>query len=108
MTGFRKGDPQNRGSMISRLSGQLETVLEERTGQKVRHCYQCKKCSAGCPVAFTMDILPHEVMKLVQYGQSDRLLECSTVWLCASCETCSTRCPNDIDIAGVMDGLREK
>jgi heterodisulfide reductase subunit C len=92
--------------MISNVSRQLETALEERTGQKVRHCYQCKKCSAGCPVAFAMDVLPHEVMKLVQYGQSERLLGCSTVWLCASCETCSTRCPNDIDIAGVMDGLR--
>lgn len=53
-----------------------------------------------------MDLLPHEVMKLVQYGQEDRILGSSTIWLCASCETCSTRCPNEIDIAGVMDGLR--
>ncbi len=92
--------------MIHTVNRRLEAKLEERTGQKVRHCYQCKKCSAGCPVAFAMDPLPHEVMKLVQYGAEERLLKCSTIWLCASCETCSTRCPNDIDIAGVMDGLR--
>ena len=54
-----------------------------------------------------MDLLPHEVMKMVQYWQERRLLECSTIWVCSSCETCSTRCPNDIDIARVMDGLRE-
>ncbi len=92
--------------MIDSLNRRLERRLEERTGQKVRDCYQCKKCSAGCPVAFAMDLVPHEVMKMVQYGQERRLLQCSTIWLCASCETCSTRCPNDIDIAGVMDGLR--
>lgn len=92
--------------MIHTVNRRLEAKVEERTGQKVRHCYQCKKCSAGCPVAFAMDLVPHEVMKMVQYGQEERLLKCSTIWLCASCETCSTRCPNDIDIAGVMDGLR--
>jgi heterodisulfide reductase subunit C2 len=93
--------------MINTVNRLFETKLEVSTGEKVRHCYQCKKCSAGCPVAFAMDLLPHEVMKMVQYGQEARLLECSTIWLCASCETCSTRCPNDIDIARVMDGLRE-
>ena len=92
--------------MINAVNRELESRLEAATGQKVRDCYQCKKCSAGCPVAFAMDLLPHEVMKMVQYGQGGRLLGSSTIWLCASCETCSTRCPNEIDIAGVMDGLR--
>ncbi|MFH1150896.1 MAG: 4Fe-4S dicluster domain-containing protein [Actinomycetota bacterium] len=93
--------------MINTVNRELEKEIERRTGQKVRDCYQCRKCSAGCPVAFAMDMLPHEVMKMVQYGLQERLLECSTIWLCASCETCSTRCPNDIDVAGVMDGLRQ-
>lgn len=93
--------------MINALNRNLEADLEGRTGQKVRLCYQCKKCSAGCPVAFAMDLLPHEVMKMAQYGQETRLLKSSTIWLCASCETCSTRCPNEIDIAGAMDGLRQ-
>ncbi|MBK5092488.1 MAG: 4Fe-4S dicluster domain-containing protein [Actinobacteria bacterium] len=92
--------------MITGLNAGLEKRLEADTGQKVRSCYQCKKCSAGCPVAFAMDLLPHEVMRMVVYGQEARLLGSSTIWLCASCETCSTRCPNEIDIAGVMDGLR--
>lgn len=97
---------ERNNQMINAVNGRLESTLESRTGEKVRDCYQCKKCSAGCPVAFAMDLLPHEVMKLVQYGQERRLLGCSTIWLCASCETCTTRCPNDIDIARVMDGLR--
>ncbi len=92
--------------MINTVNRKLAGDVERATGQKVGACYQCKKCSAGCPVAFAMDILPHEVMKLVTYGQARRLMSCDTVWLCASCETCSTRCPNGIDVARVMDGLR--
>lgn len=93
--------------MINAVNSKLERSLREATGQKVSNCYQCKKCSAGCPVAFAMDLVPHEAMKMVQYGQEHKLLRSSTIWLCASCETCTTRCPNEIDIAGVMDGLRQ-
>ena len=72
----------------------------------VRGCFQCQKCSAGCPVAFAMDYKPNQVMEMVSLGMKDRLLACKTIWICASCYTCSARCPNEIDIAGVMDSLR--
>jgi heterodisulfide reductase subunit C len=54
-----------------------------------------------------MDIYPDKVIRLVNLGQLDRALKCSTIWICASCETCTTRCPNDVDIAAVMDHLKE-
>ena len=72
----------------------------------VQDCFQCQKCSAGCPVAFAMDYKPNQVMQMISLGMNDRLLSCKTIWICASCYTCSTRCPNAIDIAGVMDWLR--
>jgi heterodisulfide reductase subunit C len=61
--------------------GFLEQV-EEASSQKVRVCYQCGKCSAGCPVAYAMDLLPNQVMRLVQLGLQDEALSCSTIWLC--------------------------
>ena len=73
----------------------------------VQDCYQCQKCSAGCPVAFAMDYKPNQVMQMVLLGMKERVLSCKTIWVCASCYTCSTRCPNDIDIAKVMDWLRQ-
>lgn len=73
----------------------------------VQDCYQCQKCSAGCPVAFAMDFRPNQIMQMVNLGQRERVLACKTIWVCASCYTCSTRCPNDIDIAGIMDWLRQ-
>jgi heterodisulfide reductase subunit C len=73
----------------------------------VQDCYQCQKCSAGCPVAFAMDYMPNQIMQMVSLGMKERVLSCKTIWLCASCYTCSTHCPNDIDIAGIMDWLRQ-
>jgi heterodisulfide reductase subunit C len=77
------------------------------SNEDVSRCYQCGKCTAGCPVAMEMDIMPNQVMRLIQIGVSDWVLSSSTIWLCLSCETCSTRCPENIDIAKVMDTLRK-
>jgi heterodisulfide reductase subunit C2 len=74
----------------------------------VTDCYQCAKCSAGCPLTFAMDFLPHEIIRLVGLGQEDLVLNSNTIWACSACETCTTRCPNDIDIMGVMDYLKER
>ncbi len=86
-----------------------DTFLEEVTdasGVDIRVCYQCRKCSAGCPVASAMDILPNQVIRQIQYGRREKVLTCGSIWICASCHTCSVRCPNDIDFACVMDSLR--
>ncbi len=69
-------------------------------------CYQCGKCSAGCPVQFAMDIPPNQVMRLLQRGLIDEVLTAKSIWVCASCNTCTTRCLRGIDIAATMDELR--
>jgi heterodisulfide reductase subunit C len=81
--------------------------LRDRTGVNVAKCYQCGKCSAGCPMAGEMAIRTHEIMHLVQRDHRDRLLESDSIWLCLACETCSARCPTGADPARVIDALRE-
>lgn len=81
--------------------------VKENSRAHLERCYQCLACSSGCPVAFAMDYPPNQIIRMVQLGLKDRVLTSSTIWLCASCETCATRCPNDIDIVRVMDILRE-
>ena len=82
-------------------------LVVETVGEEIFRCYQCYKCSAGCPVAFAMDLLPHQVIRSVLLLQKEKALSSRTIWICASCETCTTRCPNEIDIAKVMDVLRQ-
>ncbi len=81
--------------------------VEELSGQRVSACFQCEKCTNGCPVTFAFDLAPHRLMRLLHLGQVGEVLRSDTIWVCASCETCSTRCPNDIDITRVMDTLRQ-
>jgi len=82
------------------------TEVEKVSGVAVSACYQCKKCSSGCPVTFAMDYLPNQIIHMIQMGLKDEVLKSTTIWVCASCETCTTRCPNDIDIAKIMDVMR--
>ena len=70
-------------------------------------CFQCRKCTNGCPVTFAMDLYPDEVIRMVILGQRETVLGCQTIWVCAACETCTTRCPNDVKIAELMDCLKE-
>jgi heterodisulfide reductase subunit C len=81
--------------------------IEDLSHEKISACFQCEKCSNGCPVTFAMDIIPHKLMRSVLLGMKTEVLQSDTIWVCASCETCTTRCPNNIDIAHVMDTLRQ-
>ncbi len=80
--------------------------VERRSGTSVSACYQCHKCSTGCPVGAEMEILTSQLMRLLFLGAEQEVLESEAIWLCASCEACTARCPMDIDIAAVMDTLR--
>jgi len=85
----------------------LEAVNKKIHDVPLQACYHCRKCTAGCPVASHMEYNPNKVIKMIQNGQKDKVLASSTIWLCLSCETCITRCPNKVDIARMMDVLRQ-
>ncbi len=81
--------------------------VEELSGQNLLACYQCGKCSAGCPAVSEMDILPNQIIRYAQLGFKDELLRSKSIWICASCFTCNARCPKGINIAEVIEAIRE-
>jgi heterodisulfide reductase subunit C2 len=74
---------------------------------RVIDCYQCGKCTAGCPVAAHMDAPPTKIIRLLQLGDWDSAIRARSIWQCVSCQTCSTRCPKSVDCAAAMDAVRE-
>lgn len=89
-------------------------AIDDLAHTRVADCYQCGKCTAGCPVAEWMDVMPNRVIRVAQTGCPDGLaggheeiLSSAAIWLCVSCQTCSERCPKNVDIAGVMDAYRQ-
>lgn len=81
--------------------------IEEISGQDLLVCYQCGKCSAGCPAIPEMTILPNQVIRYTQLGLKEELLKTNAYWVCASCLTCNVRCPRGVKIAEVMEALRQ-
>ena len=94
------------GTVTPSSSNQILAFLQNQIGQNLRLCYQCGKCSAGCPVSYAMDLTPRQVMRAIQFGLTEEVLDSSTIWLCLSCQVCTARCPREIDIAKVMEALR--
>jgi heterodisulfide reductase subunit C len=76
--------------------------------RNLARCYQCSMCSDGCPVAYAMDYHPNQIIHLVRLGMRDKVLQSRAIWICASCESCATRCPNEVEIVRLMDVLRSE
>jgi heterodisulfide reductase subunit C len=92
---------------VGRIDPQFLEEARKRSGEELNLCYQCLKCTAGCPTAPYMDIRPNNIIRMIQMGMKEAVLKSHAIWLCISCETCGTRCPNEIDIGVLMDALRE-
>ncbi len=92
--------------MNEAISSDLADQVRRQCNENAFLCYQCQKCSSGCPVAEHFDLAPNQLMRAVQLGQRERVLKSRTLWLCAMCETCAVRCPHDINITKIMDVLK--
>jgi len=91
---------QTHAGMVSPPSGELSSIIHQ--------CYQCGKCSAGCPVASEMDLLPHQMVRLAVLGDVERIVASRSIWICLTCHTCGARCPNGIDVPALLDPIRHQ
>ena len=100
--------PQPSMSMLAQRSGTITADAVDRLARtRVEDCYQCGKCTAGCPVAGRADLMPNQVLRLAQRGELSTAIRSRVIWLCVSCQACTQRCPKGVDVAGVMDAARQ-
>lgn len=80
--------------------------LDPRGELHIFSCYQCKKCSSGCPMERDSDVRPHEIVRMVQIGRREEALRSKGIWMCVSCQTCVSRCPMNVNTPVLIDALR--
>jgi len=85
-----------------------ETLQDLMSRADVRQydCYQCGKCSGGCPMADAMDLKPRGIMRCAQVGSLGRILHSNTIWLCTGCYACVDRCPHDVNVPALIEEAR--
>lgn len=99
--------------MTITITGQTQSILaieklNELSGENVKLCMQCATCTGMCPMTREMDFSPRKVLHMAQFGLMEKLAGINTYWKCASCHACSVKCPRGIDIAKVMEALRQQ
>ena len=81
-------------------------VLEKIGEHKPHDCFQCIRCTSGCPSMKMMELKPHEVVSLVRLGFIDEVVESGIIWTCAQCLKCKERCPQDVAPVDLLLALR--
>ncbi len=84
----------------------LKQVDDIPAGERIKRCIQCGTCTGSCPVSYAMDISPRELIALFREGEMETILKSRTIWICASCYACTTRCPSGIRITDIMYALK--
>ena len=97
---MKQVQPNSSNESVQLSSDHLISVINQ--------CYQCGKCSTGCPVASEMDMLPHQMVRSAVLGLTDRIVNSKSIWLCLTCHTCGARCPNGIDVPALLDPIRHQ
>ncbi len=98
-------------SKIEPLAQPLKEKILNEINELVMKCYQCGKCAAGCPLSGEMDYTPNQILRLLQIGDplcDDEVLRSMGIWLCLTCDTCHSRCPQEVDFPHIMDFLRSE
>jgi len=93
-------------TQINAIGLNIQTKIEQLSGERVFKCYQCGMCSAGCPLVSGMDMLPNQVIRLIQLNDP-QVLNSNAMWVCASCLACEVRCPKGVDLAKLMEAMRQ-
>ena len=98
--------PNTNLSKITDQDIALAKQIAKQAGVNLDDCYQCGKCTAGCPMVHAMDYSPRQVIRLLHMGQVQAAINARAPWICANCMVCSARCPQSVNISELMLAIR--
>ncbi len=83
-------------------------VASQPGGEKLKVCFACGVCTAGCPVSeISNKFDPRKIIRMVLMGMKERVLSSDFVWYCTQCFTCSGHCPQDVKFTDIIRVLRD-
>ena len=91
---------------LLKIDRSLAQKFIKTPSQNTYLCFQCNKCSCGCPAAHKMTLLPHQIMRAVQLGQMEMILDNDSIFYCSFCHTCLERCPQGIAVSEIISKLK--
>lgn len=98
------------GVMSKNEAALRQTFLDQvdliPAGERISRCIQCGTCTGSCPVSYAMDISPRQLLALFRAGEMEQIMKSRTIWICASCYACTTRCPSGIKITDIIYALK--
>jgi len=99
---------ENQGLILqlNASNREFKEKIVELSGEKIDLCFQCGACSSGCPMLQEMDYLPSKIIRMSQLGIKE-VLNTKTIWVCSTCFNCEVRCPRGIDVANIMEAIRQ-
>ena len=93
--------------MAITLSTDVAKFIREECGENVYLCYQCERCSSGCPTVPAMRYRPAQMMRLAQFGLEDLLATDASIWRCLTCDTCTAHCPHNLSVRRLVEVMRQ-
>jgi heterodisulfide reductase subunit D len=93
--------------MTITLSTDMAQFIREECGENVYLCYQCERCSSGCPTVSAMRYRPAQMMRMAQFGLEDRLASDASIWRCLGCDTCTAHCPHELSVRRLVEVMRQ-
>ena len=77
-------------------------------GESLMNCFACGKCSAVCPISeVNEEFKPRKIIHMILLGMKEEVLSNEFIWLCATCDACSFRCPQKVRMADIMSVVRK-
>lgn len=93
---------------INQLDPQFKYEIANKPGgESLFNCFACGKCSAVCPISeVNEEFNPRKIIHMILLGMKEEVLSNEFIWLCATCDACSFRCPQEVRMADIMGVAR--
>ncbi len=92
--------------MSAQVNPDLLLNLKEFGVEDARTCFNCGNCTAICSLSTESTPFPRKIIRYLQLGLDEKIIQSPEPWICYYCGDCSDTCPRQANPGEVMMGIR--